>query len=79
MTGGSVATRDTLCYAASMVSYRWNHEKNLKLKQERDVSFEQAVMQIERGDLPDVIRHPDVETVPCQSEFPETSTIVGNP
>ncbi len=49
-----------------MISYRWNHEKNLKLKEERGVSFEQAVMHIERGDLLDVIRHPNVATYPNQ-------------
>ena len=49
-----------------MISYRWNHEKNLKLKEERGVSFEQAVMHIERGDLLDVIRHPNVANYPHQ-------------
>ena len=42
-----------------MISYRWNHEKNLVLKEQRGVSFEQAVMHIEREDLLDVIRHPN--------------------
>ena len=37
--------------------YRWNHEKNLKLKAERGISFEQAVMHIERGDVLDVVQH----------------------
>ena len=49
-----------------MISYRWNHEKNLVLKEERGVSFEQVVMHIERGDLLDVIRHPNVATYPHQ-------------
>jgi len=49
-----------------MVSYRWNYEKNLKLKRERGVSFEQAVMHIERGDLLDVIRHPNKVKFPHQ-------------
>jgi uncharacterized DUF497 family protein len=49
-----------------MVSYRWNHEKNLKLKRERGVSFEQAVMHVERGDLLDVIRHPNTARFPHQ-------------
>lgn len=49
-----------------MISYRWNHEKNLKLKEERGISFDQAVMHIERGDLLDVIGYPKVATYPHQ-------------
>jgi len=49
-----------------MVSYRWNHEKNLKLKIERDVSFDQVVMHIECGDLLDVIQHPNKTKFPHQ-------------
>jgi len=49
-----------------MVSYRWNHEKNLKLKLERDVSFDQVVVHIERGDLLDVVRHPNRARFPHQ-------------
>ncbi|MCK5803393.1 MAG: toxin [Lentisphaeria bacterium] len=49
-----------------MISYRWNHDKNLKLKQDRGVSFEQAVMHIERGDLLDEIRHPNSLKYPHQ-------------
>lgn len=49
-----------------MVSYRWNREKGLKLKQERGVSFEEVVMHIERGDLLDVIRHPNAAKYPHQ-------------
>ena len=49
-----------------MISYRWNHEKNLVLKEQRGVSFEQAVMHIEREDLLDVIRHPNEAIYPHQ-------------
>lgn len=46
--------------------YRWNHEKNLKLKAERGISFEQAVMHIERGDVLDVVQHPNRQKYPNQ-------------
>ncbi len=46
--------------------YRWNHEKNLKLKAQRGISFEQAVMHIERGDVLDVVQHPNREKYPNQ-------------
>ncbi len=50
-----------------MTSYRWNHDKNLKLKQDRGVSFEQAVLHIEHGDLLDVIGHPNTSKYPHQN------------
>jgi len=46
--------------------YRWNFEENLKLKSERGISFEQIVMHIERGDILDVVRHPNQEEYPYQ-------------
>jgi len=49
-----------------MAIYRWNAEKNLLLKEARGVSFEQVVMHIERGDLLDVIAHPNSERYPNQ-------------
>jgi uncharacterized DUF497 family protein len=38
--------------------FTWDPEKNQKLKTERDVSFEEVVFHIERGDLLDVLDHP---------------------
>jgi uncharacterized DUF497 family protein len=49
-----------------MVFYRWNHEKNLKLKAERGISFEQVAMHIERGDVLDVIQHKNQKRYPNQ-------------
>ncbi len=46
--------------------YRWNYEKNLKLKAGRGISFEQVVMHIERGDILDVVQHPNQEKCPNQ-------------
>ena len=42
-----------------MITYNWNEEKNLLLKESRGVSFEQIVVCIEQGDLVDVIKHPN--------------------
>lgn len=44
-----------------MITYSWNKEKNLLLKETRKISFEQIVMHIEQGDLIDIIRHPNSE------------------
>jgi uncharacterized DUF497 family protein len=46
--------------------YRWNHEKNLKLKAERGISFEQVAMHIERGDVLDVVQHTNQKRYPNQ-------------
>jgi len=44
-----------------MITYNWNREKNLLLKETRGISFEQIVMHIEQGDLIDIIKHPNSE------------------
>ena len=41
-----------------MKYFTWDPERNQKLKAERDVSFEEVVFHIERGDLLDVLEHP---------------------
>ena len=50
----------------SMPYYKWNHEKNEKLKAERGVGFERIILHIERGDLLDVIEHPNRLKYPNQ-------------
>ncbi|MEN8146321.1 MAG: toxin [Campylobacterota bacterium] len=44
-----------------MITYNWNPEKNLLLKKERNLSFEQIVSHIESGDLLDIVEHPNKE------------------
>jgi len=41
--------------------YKWVPQKNEKLKVERGISFEQIVMHIERGDVLDIVAHPNQE------------------
>ncbi|MFK5938476.1 MAG: toxin [Sulfurimonas sp.] len=49
-----------------MITYNWNTEKNLLLKKERNLSFEQIVSHIESGDLLDIVAHPNKEKFPHQ-------------
>ena len=42
-----------------MKYFIWNIDKNEQLKKERDVSFEQIVIQIEEGKLHDILEHPN--------------------
>jgi len=46
--------------------YKWDFKKNEKLKVERGVSFEQIVMHIERGDILDLVVHPNQKKYPGQ-------------
>lgn len=39
--------------------FAWNVEKNERLKRERGVSFEAVILHIERGDVLDVLAHPN--------------------
>ena len=53
-----------------MTYYKWNHDKNERLKAERGLSFEQVILHIERGDLIDVIEHPN------QSKYPNQQILI---
>ena len=44
-----------------MKYYAWNNEKNRRLKAERNVSFEEVVFYIARGQLLDIVEHPNPE------------------
>jgi uncharacterized DUF497 family protein len=49
-----------------MTRYKWNHEKNEELKAERGIGFEEVILYIERGDLLDVVEHPNRSKYPNQ-------------
>lgn len=49
-----------------MEYYKWDPQKNEKLKVDRGISFEQIVMHIERGDVLDIVAHPIQEKYPGQ-------------
>lgn len=52
-----------------MKHFRWNHQKNIELKAERDITFEQMVLAIEADGLLDVVQHPNTEKYPNQLIF----------
>jgi uncharacterized DUF497 family protein len=49
-----------------MKRYNWNQEKNKILKTERNISFEEIVFHIEKGDELDVYPHPNQVRYPNQ-------------
>ena len=49
-----------------MPYYRWDSEKNERLKAERGVAFEQVVLHIDQGDLLGVYEHPNQDRYPGQ-------------
>ena len=52
-----------------MERFEWSDTKNLQLKQERGISFEEIVFVIEHGGLMDVVPHPTPEKYPNQSVY----------
>jgi len=52
--------------SAIMDYYKWDFQKNEKLKVDRGISFEQIVMHIERGDVLDLVAHPNQKKYPGQ-------------
>jgi hypothetical protein len=46
--------------------YKWNYEKNERLKAERGIGFDQVILHIERGNVIDVIEHPNQLKYPNQ-------------
>jgi hypothetical protein len=52
-----------------MKPFRWNHEKNERLKLEREISFEEIVLSIEADGLMDVLKHPNRGKYPNQLVF----------
>lgn len=49
-----------------MSQFDWNDEKNQQLQRTRGVSFEDVVVQIERGEILDIVEHPDPTRYPGQ-------------
>ena len=52
-----------------MKYYSWNNEKNRRLATERNVSFEEVVFYIEKGQLLDIVEHPNPEKYKGQRVF----------
>lgn len=49
-----------------MKPFFWDSEKNEWLKRERGISFERVVLHIDRGDLLDILEHPNPQKYPEQ-------------
>ena len=47
----------------------WDEAKNERLKRERQIGFEEIVFHIERGDLLDILEHPNQERYAGQRIF----------
>jgi uncharacterized DUF497 family protein len=52
-----------------MKLFDWDPEKNLKLRVERGISFEEIVFHTLAGDIVDVAEHPDQSSYPGQRIF----------
>ena len=52
-----------------MKYFSWDAEKNEKLKAERGISFEEIVFHIERGDVLDILVHPNQDRYGGQRIF----------
>ena len=51
------------------MKYEWNPEKNEWLKKERNISFEQIIFHLARGDVWRQADHPDQEHYPGQKIY----------
>ena len=52
-----------------MKYFDWDDAKNAKLRSERGIGFEEIVFHIERGDLLDILEHPNPERYAGQRIF----------
>jgi hypothetical protein len=53
----------------SVKYFDWDDAKNAKLRAERGIGFEDVVFHIERGDLLDILQHPNPDRYAGQSIF----------
>jgi uncharacterized DUF497 family protein len=49
--------------------YEWDPQKNERLKEERNISFERILFHLARGDVWKIADHPDQETYPGQKIY----------
>lgn len=52
-----------------MKHFAWNEEKNQTLREERGISFEEILFHIRRGDVLDILEHPNPERYSGQRVF----------
>ncbi len=56
-------------YYLFVTHFSWNPDKNIKLKKERGVGFEEVIFQINSGDILDIINNPNQNKYPGQRVF----------
>ncbi len=62
--------KGTHCATIRCVKYFvWDPEKNERLMAEREISFEEIVFHVERGDVLDILEHPNPEKYAGQRVF----------
>jgi uncharacterized DUF497 family protein len=49
-----------------MKPMNWNSDKNLQLKSERGISFEEVLVAISQGGILDIVEHPNKDKYPNQ-------------
>lgn len=52
-----------------MKLFEWDNDKNEKLKNEREISFEEIVLYIVNDCIIDIVSHPDQNKYPSQKMF----------
>ena len=52
-----------------MAYFSWDESKNVGLAHERGISFEEITLRIERGDLLDILPHPNQRRYPGQKIY----------
>lgn len=55
-----------MCYSFEMKYFSWNPEKNEMLRRDRAISFEEIIFHVERGDILDILQHPNQERYPSR-------------
>ncbi|WP_232369106.1 toxin [Leptospira abararensis] len=61
-----VLTKGTLECGIGKVNFDWDHQKNKLLNSERNISFERIVIEIEAGQILDILEHSNFEKYPNQ-------------
>nr|VFJ55249.1 MAG: hypothetical protein BECKDK2373C_GA0170839_10483 [Candidatus Kentron sp. DK]VFJ55461.1 MAG: hypothetical protein BECKDK2373B_GA0170837_105222 [Candidatus Kentron sp. DK] len=56
--------RPAFRYPRMMSNFDWNNEKNEMLRHVRGACFEEVLIRIRKGDVLDIIRHPNRERYP---------------
>ena len=51
------------------MKYEWNPDKNMWLKKERNISFEQIIFHLSQGDVWKITDHPDQTNYPKQKLY----------